>query len=255
MHPQKRNKPQWPTKLKSCLLGTSIIGKRTGSWQRASGSAQRCCMTDGQAKRRLPSSLRSPLVGQRRMIVAWKPVFTKLWDLGKARGEALSLWNHFAGDWERKHFFILMSLASDIYYVACACSDCTIKPASLLLRSIQSDFADGPKAGPFGLEPDSPPGTLLHLPPPRRHLRRPLPHPQVDNPVAQLWNLSNEFSGLHWPKMPSTSHSMTTGEMERILKVIVLCDKPNKNFWISKYIKTRTVLSVKKKLRYMYFKK
>ena len=78
MHSQKRNKPQWPTKLKSCLLGTSIIGKRTGSWQRASGSAQRCCMTDGQAKRRLPSSLRSPLVGQRRMIVAWKPVFTKL---------------------------------------------------------------------------------------------------------------------------------------------------------------------------------
>ena len=79
-----------------------------------------------------------------------------------------------------------MSLASDIYYVACACSDCTIKPASLLLRSIQSDFADGPKAGPFGLEPDSPPGTLLHLPPPRRHLRRPLPHPQVNQIQSRL---------------------------------------------------------------------
>ena len=85
-----------------------------------------------------------------------------------------------------------MSLASDIYYVACACSDCTIKPASLLLRSIQSDFADGPKAGPFGLEPDSPPGTLLHLPPPRRHLRRPLPHPQVNQIQSRLFLETNQ---------------------------------------------------------------
>ena len=135
-----------------------------------------------------------------------------------------------------------MSLASDIYYVACACSDCTIKPASLLLRSIQSDFADGPKAGPFGLEPDSPPGTLLHLPPPRRHLRRPLPHPQVNQIQVQVpgtryryrhrctryraacfWRLTNEFPGLHWPKMPSTSLSTTTGE--RMHKIVAMTNK------------------------------
>ena len=84
------------------------------------------------------------------------------------------------------------------------------------------------------LGPWRPPSSPSTPPPPPSPSSTPTGG-QSDNRVAQLWNLSNEFSGLHWPKMPSTSHSMTTGEMERILKVIVLCDKPNKNAWIKTF--------------------